>query len=52
MIRRFDEVLAEKASKTAIQEIYEHFHLFVKDSIFMDYKAVNNEKFSKIDEET
>lgn len=51
IIRRYDEILAEKASKTSVKEIYEHFNIYVKETPYTEFKALNLQKFSKLDED-
>lgn len=36
MIRRYDEVLSDKAGKTAIKEIYEHMRRFIESKAVKD----------------
>ena len=38
IIRRFDEVILEKASKVSLNEIYSHLESFVKNSEMERYK--------------
>lgn len=51
IIRRYDEVVAQKASKTTIAEIYEHLKEFIDNNKFLTFKSENNGKFVKISEE-
>ena len=48
IIRRYDEVIAQKASKTNVKEIYEEFKEYITQNKFLDFKAENNFKFDKI----
>ncbi|CDW74827.1 UNKNOWN [Stylonychia lemnae] len=45
IVRRFDEVILDKASKQNIRELYKKLDDYVERDLFIDYKADNNVKF-------
>ncbi|CDW86627.1 UNKNOWN [Stylonychia lemnae] len=45
IIRRFDEILTDKASKQNIKEIYQHITLFTESTDFNMFRIQINEKF-------
>lgn len=49
MIRRYDEVLLEKANKMAIKEVYEHLAAnYVKNNPYNDKIKESADKFDKL----
>lgn len=45
IIRRFDEIMSDKASKQNIRELTDKFDYYVRRESLIDYKAENNLKF-------
>ncbi len=48
MIRRYDEVISDKASKTAIKEIYEVMRHFVKIPTLKEVQAATAKDFEDV----
>ena len=48
MIRRYDEVLLNKANKTSIKEIHEHFKLFSKITSIQKMQLDIDQKFEEV----
>jgi hypothetical protein len=42
MIRRYDEVISQKANKLAIKELYEHLDQYLKKNSYMDFRVEVN----------
>ena len=48
IIRRFDEVMSDKASKHDLRELEIFLEKYLKLDVYMDYKAELNLKFERI----
>jgi vancomycin resistance protein YoaR len=48
MLRRYDEVLTEKANKTAIKELQEHMKIFVKQEKLVKVQGEIDSQFEEV----
>ena len=48
MIRRYDEIISEKANKTAVKEVYEIMRNFIKIDKLKEFSATIDKKFESV----